>query len=136
MLRGEIEAIQDGVRTLDDETVESLHGEVLSLGRLIDDLHTLSVSDVGALDYRFEALNISTFLSDFLDSHQDVISEKSLSLNSSFEPNAAKVMTQADSQRMEQLFSNLLQNTCRYTCLLYTSPSPRDATLSRMPSSA
>ena len=26
--------------------------------------------------------------------------------------------------------------TCIYTCLLYTSPSPRDATLSRMPSSA
>ena len=24
----------------------------------------------------------------------------------------------------------------RYPCLLYTSPSPRDATLSRMPSSA
>ena len=24
----------------------------------------------------------------------------------------------------------------RYNCLLYTSPSPRDATLSRMPSSA
>ena len=26
--------------------------------------------------------------------------------------------------------------TLRYPCLLYTSPSPRDATLSRMPSSA
>ena len=26
--------------------------------------------------------------------------------------------------------------TVRYSCLLYTSPSPRDATLSRMPSSA
>ena len=26
--------------------------------------------------------------------------------------------------------------TCTYTCLLYTSPSPRGATLSRMPSSA
>ena len=25
---------------------------------------------------------------------------------------------------------------CSSTCLLYTSPSPRDATLSRMPSSA
>ena len=25
---------------------------------------------------------------------------------------------------------------CHYICLLYTSPSPRDATLSRMPSSA
>ena len=30
-----------------------------------------------------------------------------------------------------------LKNKMRaYTCLLYTSPSPRDATLSRMPSSA
>ena len=27
-------------------------------------------------------------------------------------------------------------DTSQYTCLLYTSPSPRDATLSRMPSSA
>ena len=30
----------------------------------------------------------------------------------------------------------LNQTSCLYTCLLYTSPSPRDATLSRMPSSA
>ena len=115
VLRGEIEAVQDGVRTLDKQAVESLHGEVLSLGRLIDDLHTLSVSDVGALDYRFEALNLSTFLGAFLDSHQDMISEKSLSLNRSFDSNTAKSVTQTDSQRMEQLFSNLLQNTCRYT---------------------
>ena len=27
-------------------------------------------------------------------------------------------------------------NILKYACLLYTSPSPRDATLSRMPSSA
>ena len=30
----------------------------------------------------------------------------------------------------------LVQSTMQHTCLLYTSPSPRDATLSRMPSSA
>ena len=29
-----------------------------------------------------------------------------------------------------------VQRRILYTCLLYTSPSPRDATLSRMPSSA
>ena len=29
-----------------------------------------------------------------------------------------------------------LKNSVGYACLLYTSPSPRDATLSRMPSSA
>ena len=31
---------------------------------------------------------------------------------------------------------NVLQNPSWYTCLLYTSPSPRDGLLSRMPSSA
>ena len=44
-----------------------------------------------------------------------------------------------DPTRMEHLFDNrifqlFVQNT--YTCLLYTSPSPRDPHLSRMPSSA
>ena len=32
--------------------------------------------------------------------------------------------------------SNIQDNSVLHTCLLYTSPSPRDATLSRMPSSA
>ena len=44
-----------------------------------------------------------------------------------------------DPSRMDHLldnriFSLLVQNT--YTCLLYTSPSPRDLSTSRMPSSA
>ena len=33
-------------------------------------------------------------------------------------------------------YQNDLLNALSQTCLLYTSPSPRDATLSRMPSSA
>ena len=33
-------------------------------------------------------------------------------------------------------FQEFTDESGRYGCLLYTSPSPRDATLSRMPSSA
>ena len=36
----------------------------------------------------------------------------------------------------ESTFFTILQSTLHHSCLLYTSPSPRDATLSRMPSSA
>ena len=32
--------------------------------------------------------------------------------------------------------ANLLETMSKYPCLLYTSPSPRDRVLSRMPSSA
>ena len=40
----------------------------------------------------------------------------------------AGIMTNADGQKVASQYSKI--------CLLYTSPSPRDATLSRMPSSA
>ena len=33
-------------------------------------------------------------------------------------------------------YEYVIEHTNTITCLLYTSPSPRDATLSRMPSSA
>ena len=41
------------------------------------------------------------------------------------------VLTQAFGKRLSQFTAELCQ-----TCLLYTSPSPRDGLLSRMPSSA
>ena len=36
----------------------------------------------------------------------------------------------------EELFGWIIKGSNDKVCLLYTSPSPRDATLSRMPSSA
>ena len=41
-----------------------------------------------------------------------------------------------DLDRLEGLSVNHIVEDLRSNCLLYTSPSPRDATLSRMPSSA
>ena len=46
---------------------------------------------------------------------------------------------QAVAERALECFGRidvLINNAALYGCLLYTSPSPRDATLSRMPSSA
>ena len=37
---------------------------------------------------------------------------------------------------VDYIFSNTMSTVTVEDCLLYTSPSPRDATLSRMPSSA
>ena len=49
---------------------------------------------------------------------------------------------EGNKERIQQFQGTVLQrknvgsNGETFTCLLYTSPSPRDATLSRMPSSA
>lgn len=39
LLRAEVEALQDGVRPLGRAALDSLHGDVLRLGRLVDDLY-------------------------------------------------------------------------------------------------
>ena len=41
-----------------------------------------------------------------------------------------------DAGLLEDLRDHLLAGETHYTCLLYTSPSPRDLSTSRMPSSA
>ena len=38
--------------------------------------------------------------------------------------------------RLQEQFCEFAGGPCKYTCLLYTSPSPRDRQKSRMPSSA
>ncbi len=57
VLRGEIEAIVDGVRLLKPEAMLSLREEVLRLSALVDDLHLLAMSDLKALPCYFEELD-------------------------------------------------------------------------------
>ena len=49
----------------------------------------------------------------------------------------ARIKTEAEVQKSAELLKNLEEKQIHArTCLLYTSPSPRDGLLSRMPSSA
>ena len=51
ILRGELEALEDGVRSLTPEAIKSLQVEVAALAGLIDDLRDLSDADVGNVSY-------------------------------------------------------------------------------------
>ena len=52
VLRGEVEALQDGIREITSENIEPVHGEILHLQRLVNDLYELTMSDIGALTYK------------------------------------------------------------------------------------
>jgi two-component system sensor histidine kinase BaeS len=107
ILRGEIEALQDGVRPLDQAAIGSLSGEAARLARLVEDLHTLSLSDVGALTYRKEPIDLSEVLAETVEAQRHGLSTE-LDL-------ADHAMVQGDADRLAQVFGNLLQNTLRYT---------------------
>jgi two-component system sensor histidine kinase BaeS len=114
VLRGEIEALQDGVRPLTPAALASLHGEALRLGRLVDDLYQLSLSDLGALQYRKEILTPRTILLAALEPIRPLFAGKGIALREEFAP-GADVAILADPQRLHQLFANLLDNALKYT---------------------
>lgn len=114
VLRGEIEALQDGVRPVDIHAINSLHGEILRLGRLVDDLYELSMSDLGALQYHKTSVDPLAILEDDLKTHAEEFraADIEVTLDNRL---TGPVSLNADPDRLEQLFYNLLSNTLRYT---------------------
>ncbi|WP_447527875.1 ATP-binding protein [Vreelandella sp. TE19] len=112
VLRGEIEAMQDGVRALNQENLGSLAQEVSQLERLVADLRLLSQSDAGALDIRLAPMDLSECLERRLLDADRWLSDSGLTLTSRIDPNLTVL---GDTQRLRQLWSNLLDNSCAYT---------------------
>jgi len=113
VLQGEIEAIQDGIRDMSSDSVNSLHHETLRLSRLITDLHQLSLSDIGALNYVKEPLNLVELVRDIIAKHQYQFDAKNITVK--FNSNHDELLLSGDEQRLEQLFSNLANNSQHYT---------------------
>ncbi|WP_017429698.1 HAMP domain-containing histidine kinase [Vreelandella jeotgali] len=112
VLRGEIEALQDGIRPLNADNLGSLSQEVEQLERLVSDLRLLSQSDADALDIQLAPLNLSDSLDDHLATARRWLEDSELTLTSDIEDD---VNIHGDAQRLRQLWHNLLDNTRAYT---------------------
>jgi two-component system sensor histidine kinase BaeS len=112
ILRAEIESLEDGVRPLDKTALDSLSYETSRLSRLVEDLHTLSLSDLGALSYYKEPTDIAEVISDVVDAQRRAIEDKGLQAKMNL---AEGLRVFADETRLSQVFANLLQNNLRYT---------------------
>lgn len=111
-LRAELEALQDGVRSLSAEAVDTLHLDVIRLGRLVDDLYDLSRSDLGALSYNKHSLDPGTVLRADLQALSAEFEKRHIAV----ELEAVEhLRVHADADRLSQLFRNLLTNSLRYT---------------------
>ena len=112
ILRGEIEAMQDGIRPLTPAHIASLHHEVMALNGLVNDLYELSLSDLGALIYRREPLDLAPLLGQVVASHQPRFAGKAIRLHWRAQ---GSCRVDADAGRLTQMLGNLLENSFRYT---------------------
>lgn len=112
ILKGELEALIDGVRPLDLEAVKALESETTQLTHLINDLHDLALADGGNLRYQFQQHDLSALTLDVLDSYQHSFQQHGLTVDTHLPD---KSLAQIDPVRIRQLLDNLLQNTLKYT---------------------
>ena len=112
ILRGEIQALQDGVRPATPAAFDSLHAECERLGGLIEDLYQLSLADAGALDYRFEHVDFSELVRDAVALQSRACEDAGLAIEVAVADGA---VVRGDARRLGQLVDNLLSNARRYT---------------------
>lgn len=114
VLRGEVEALQDGIRKAEPKALDSLHGEILHLQRLVNDLYELSMSDIGALTYKKIPVDPLGILKGTIEIFEQRFADNNLELQFQL-PEAISCSLLGDPDRLQQLFSNLLENSLRYT---------------------
>nr|WP_298522225.1 ATP-binding protein [uncultured Halomonas sp.] len=112
VLRGEIEALQDGIRPLNEDSLHSLSQEVNQLEWLIRDLRLLAQSDAGALDVQLVIIDLASVLKERLEEARGWLESAGIALEIDI-PDS--VFVSGDPQRLRQLWNNLLTNTRAYT---------------------
>ncbi|MEK8051085.1 ATP-binding protein [Ideonella sp. DXS22W] len=113
VLRGELEAMEDGVHPVTPEALRLLQAEVRTLTQLVGDLHELALADVGALSYRKDDLDLGALLAQECLTLSTACAEHGLTLQA--ELPEAPLMLLADEGRLRQLLHNLCSNALRYT---------------------
>lgn len=113
VLRGEVEALRDGVRMADADALDSLAAEAEHLGKLVGDLYELSLSDIGALDYRKELIEPAEVL--LTVAERMAMRFEAMGLELETDIRDVDACGEFDTDRLTQLFTNLLENSLRYT---------------------
>lgn len=114
ILRGEIEALRDGVREPSAARLASLHAEVVRLGKLFDDLHMLFLAEAQSLAVRMAPVEPIQTLREMAARYEPRFMRKALDLKLDNQL-TRRVLLAGDADRLAQIFSNLLENTLRYT---------------------
>lgn len=115
VLRGELEAIEDGVHVFNRDSLTSLQTEVNMLNKLIEDLYELSLSDVGALSYRKTPTHVGQLTRASIEAMRESFKAKRIEIDLTCMPAIANTTFAVDPARFVQLLKNLLQNSLRYT---------------------
>ncbi|HEX7002058.1 MAG TPA: ATP-binding protein [Trueperaceae bacterium] len=112
VMRGRLEAMEDGVADLNLEEVRDLHAQVLVLTRLVEDLRTLSLADAGRLSLHLDDVDMAEVARVAAAGHRVRADERGVTLEVDA---SAPAPVRADKERLLQVIGNLLDNALTHT---------------------
>jgi len=113
VILGHTEALSEGQLPPDPETFEIIFDETKRLNRLVEDLHTLSLSDAGELHLNLQKTSPDELLERGISARKSEAKAKDITLHTESSPGLPDV--NVDPDRMAQVLVNLLDNALRYT---------------------
>jgi two-component system sensor histidine kinase BaeS len=113
-IKGQIESFVDGIRKADNKNLLALEKQINQLNKLINDLYQLSLSELGALNYKKSDQLVCPIIESVITSVETAYKNKNLDLkvNNTLNDEYRQFL---DPDRLEQLLLNLLTNSLRYT---------------------
>ena len=111
VLQAQLEAMQDGIEPLDANSLAHLAGEVQTLARLVEDMRQITLSEVGAFDYRREPLDVARLLESESTLWREPLGHAGMQVTLTA---PASVYIEGDTVRLRQLLRNLFNNVLRH----------------------
>jgi two-component system sensor histidine kinase BaeS len=111
ILRGQTEALVDGVTAPTTAALGSLHEEVLRLGRLVGDLETLAAADAAGLHLERQTVDLSDIAAGAVTTVRSAVDGR----GPSFDLRLDAAPITGDAGRLHQIALNLLSNASKFT---------------------
>lgn len=112
VIQGNIEALIDGVHPLDEAHLRAILEDTHVLGRLVDDLRTISVAEAGALALHREPTDVARLARDAGASFEAAATASGVALTVDAE---AAAIAEVDPLRVREILTNIVANALRYT---------------------
>lgn len=109
----ELEAMLDEIRPMTKENIASASDELKHLENLIDDLHQLTIADIGGMRYTKTKQDITQLLDNEKNKYQSYLGDTGICLEVNLL--AQPIDIYCDKTRLLQLFENIINNSIKYS---------------------
>jgi signal transduction histidine kinase len=113
VMRGQLEAMLDGVFPLTTEQLAIVYDQTLHLGRLVEDLRTLTRAEAGQLPLELSQVDPGTLVQRVVADFAPLAQDQGIAFSADIAPDLPRIS--ADPDRLRQVLANLVANALTHT---------------------